>query len=67
MLIVIGLIVVVGIAIFLTSGPSAIDRIQSARSCSELLEVFGEMSDEGIADAVDTEFDRRARQLGCGQ
>jgi hypothetical protein len=64
MLGVVGLLVLGGLAIWALNGPSMVERIAAADSCSELGALYDELRAE-VGDVLDTNFQRRAVALGC--
>jgi hypothetical protein len=64
MLAIVGLLVVAGFAIFLTNGPSMIDRIRATESCAELGALFVEVK-EDAGQSLNRELQRQAIALGC--
>lgn len=65
LLIVVGFLVLVGVVIAITSGPSLTDRIAQADSCSEILAVLPDVRDAG-SESVNGTYQDRVRELDCG-
>jgi hypothetical protein len=57
-------LVLVGFAIFLTNGPSMIERIEATESCAELGALFTEVKADA-GQSLNRELQRQAIALGC--